>query len=163
MGKIVRKTRNIEKFIKKIQALAKSNVESGYFPEQGDHPEAEMSYVDLAYIHAMGVGNFPRRDVREPTRLALDSPALKIFFIRKELNNYFYSTQTLAATLDDFGSYVTDIAKSFFGIPSRFMPSNSNEWADFKGDNTPLVFEGYLMNAWAYKTSEDMSFPKYTS
>jgi len=159
-GKVIRKTRNIEKFIKRIQKLAKSEVESGYFSEQGDHPEAEMSYVDLAYMHSKGEGNFPPRDVRLPTIFALDDSSYKPF-INKELTSYLYKKQSLNQTLNDFGISVTSIAKNLFGVPSVHLPSNSPDWIDLKDGDTPLVFEGHLKDAWSYNTSEEVVAPKY--
>lgn len=151
---LTRKTRNLEKLIKKIKKLEQANVESGYFPEQGDHPYAEMSYVDLAYIHSKGEGNFPPRDVRFPTYLNLQNSITFKTSVHKDLKNHLYKDLKLDTVLTNIGVEVTNLAKSFFGIPSSFLPMNSSEWAEIKGANTPLVFEGYLMDAWSFKTSE---------
>lgn len=150
---IKRKTRNLEALIKKIQKLSTVNIESGYFQEQGQHPYAELSYVELAWMHARGEGNLPARDVRLPTMFGMENPS---FYnpIHKDLREYFYKNKKINSVLTDIGVRVTDLAKSFFGVPSQFLPANSSEWAEIKGANTPLVFEGHLMDAWSFKTSE---------
>lgn len=154
MGKITRKTRNFEKFINKIKKLNNTSVESGYFIEQGEHPDAGIPYTDLINMHHRGLGNFPRRDVLNPTLLSMTSFEFTNS-IHKGLKNYLYKDKQLAPILDDFGEDISSIAVSFFGVPSSYNPSNSSTWAELKGGDTPLVFEGNLRDAWAYRTSEN--------
>lgn len=159
---ITRKTFNLDKLIKKIEAIRNQEVKSGYFKSQGDHPEAEISYVDLAWMHAKGDGDFPERDVRIPTVLEMQGASVSNFF-SKVTRDYLFKNVNLSQTLDKIGWKISDIAVSYFGIPSQYLPMNSAEWAKVKGGNTPLVFEGYLMDAWAWKTSYDNIVVEYKS
>ena len=61
---ITRETRNLEKLVEKMERLAKEKVETGVFIEQGEHPTANMTYVELARMHEEGDGDFPPRTVR---------------------------------------------------------------------------------------------------
>lgn len=159
---ITRKTFNLDKLVKKIESLKNQEVKSGYFKEQGDHPEAEMSYVDLAWMHAKGDGEFPERDVRIPTTLEMKGVSTSNFFA-KATRDFLFKDITISETLDKIGWKISSIAVSYFGIPSQYLPMNSAWWAKVKGGNTPLVNEGYLMDAWAWKNSYDNVVVEYKS
>lgn len=150
---IKRKTNNLKKFVDKIKKLQESNVESGYFAEQGMHPTAGISFVELASIHASGFttkyGDVPARDVRPATLFDMKG------MFKGSLNSYFYKGYSLNDTLDTAGFKITDLAQSYFGIPSPTMPDNSSWWVEIKETNSPLVHYGYLQEAWSFKTSEN--------
>lgn len=158
MGNIRRTTRNLEKLILKIKKLAESNVESGYFIEQGDHPEAGIPFVSLMYKHAMGAGELHARDP-----LPVTSNIMKIGSFQKNAHNnlskYLYTSSRLSTLLDKTGKEITLIATSTFGSTSYYQP-NSPQWAEIKGDNTPLVYEGHLRDAWSYRTSDNQFIRK---
>ena len=146
--KVTRKTKNLDKLIKKIKALSRKEIKSGYFADQGQHPTAGMSYTDLAYLHATGTSKFPDRDIR------LDAfYELKDFNFTPLLNKYFYGKASLEGTTSTIAFRVEDISQSLFGVPSVNNPDNSDWWAEQKrleghGGNTPLVHYGYLRDAW---------------
>ena len=149
-----RNTKNLEKFLKKIKKLSQSRVETGYFSEQGDHPEAKMSYADLAELHAKGAKGYAIRDIRISVAGDMKNNSSLRNFISKQMKEYLYKDVKLSGSLDDIGWKLTGIAQGYFGVPSVNNPSNSPEWIARKGADTPLVFEGYLMDAWSWKTSE---------
>lgn len=150
MIKITQQTNNLQKMLERIRTLTQQKVESGYFQEQGKHPEADMSYADLAYKNARGDGNIRARDVRPSTMLTM-SDSTSLHYFRKQINDYVVNGKNLGESLNNIGWKISDIAVSKFGHVGKDMPANSDKWADLKGDNTPLVFEGYLRDAWAYK------------
>lgn len=150
---ITRTTRNLEELIKKLEDLEGEYVETGVFVEQGIHPTAEVSYVDLAFMHEEGDGNFPPRTVRN---VVLNSLKDNKFLSQTEkyLNNYLYKGSSLNYTLGRIGQTMSFIGKSFFGqtfYPD--MPMNHPDTIQDKGFNAPLVETGALRDAWAYRTS----------
>lgn len=148
-----RKTRNLEQLIKKMEKLSEEKVETGVFAEQGEHPTAEMSYVDLAIMHEQGDGDFPPRTVRN---LTLNSMKNREFLNKVSVNleSYLLKDGSLNYSLGRIGQSMSHIGRSFFGSinPPDMMPNEPN-WADEKGKNAPLVDQGYLQDAWAYRTS----------
>ena len=150
-----RNTRNLENFIKKIRKLSESKVESGYFQEQGNHPESKMSYADLAELHSKGEGKLLPRDVRMSTTFDMKFKSSVRKHISRQLKDYLYNNIKLSSKLDSIGWKITGISQSYFGEPSIHNPPNSPEWAKFKGANTPLVYKGFLVDAWSWRTSEN--------
>lgn len=148
-SKIRRKTNNLEKLAKKIKALSRSSVKSGYFSDQGNHPTADMPYTTLAYIHATGFNGLPERDIRLDTIYELST-----FNFKPLLNKYFYKDLPVSSVTSDIAFRVEDIAQSLFGVPSVNNPDNSEWWARQKAKetggsgNTPLIHYGYLRDAW---------------
>ena len=63
-NEIKRKTNNLSKVKRRIQKLANKKIKSGYFADQGSHPNSDLSYADLAYLHASGARGLPERDIR---------------------------------------------------------------------------------------------------
>ena len=151
---VTRKTRNLEKLVEKLEALHKQSVETGVFIEQGDHPDAGISFVDLARMHEQGDGDFPPRTVRPLVRHTLKEKHFqdKIF---SHLSTYIFKDNSLNYALGYIGQDMVKLGKSFFGnVSNPWMSNNAPETIELKGGrNTPLVDEGYLRDAWAYKTS----------
>lgn len=153
--RVTRKTRNLEKLVEKLEALSKENVETGVFAEQGEHPTAEMSYVELAVMHEQGNGNFPPRTVRP---LIMNSMKNKPFMdkVSENINKYLFRDVSLNYALGYIGQDMAMMGKSFFGVPnSPDMPSNSDNTIEYfkGGQDTPLVDQGFFKDTWAYKTS----------
>lgn len=137
-----------------MERLIKENVETGVFIEQGEHPNAEMSYVDLARMHEEGDGDFPPRTVRP---LILNTMKEKPFVNKAgdNLKKYLLGDYDINYALNRVGQDMSQIGKSFFGnVSNPWMTSNAPSTILLKGgNNTPLVDQGYLRDAWAYKTS----------
>lgn len=151
---VTRKTRNLEKLLAKMEKLAKENVETGVFVDQGEHPNAGMSYVDLAVMHEEGDGDFPPRTVRP---LILNAMSNNPFLskMNKHLKSYLLGDNSLNYALSYIGQDMRDLGKGYLGeINPPDMPQNSPYTVTLKGGrNTPLVDEGHLSEAWAYRTS----------
>lgn len=163
MFKIKRKTRSLEALHKRLAALGKSKVESGYFEESGIHPEAGIPFARLMDIHEYGYrGDYsevPPRPVREHTLLEMgESPR----FYFGNIGRYLAGKVELADYLNEIGSKVTGYAQSVFGNSSLLLP-NSPLYAEDVGKdpNNPLVLDGYLMANWAYRDTSNRSI-RYT-
>lgn len=150
---IQRKTNNLEKLIKRMEALENETVETGVFIEQGEHPNAQMSYVELAVMHEQGDGYFPPRTVRPLIMNTMkEQPFLRD--VAKNISGYLFRDVNLNYTLGYIGQKMSFIGKNFFGeINMPWMSSNAAYTIQDKGFNAPLVDEGHLRDAWAYKTS----------
>lgn len=143
-SKIKRKTSNLNKLKKKIQALSRKTIKSGLFADQGNHPTAGIPYTDLAYLHHFGTDTLPPRDIRYD---ALDE--LKAYNFKPLLNKYFYKNLPLDSVMDTIAFRAEDISQSLFGVPSVNNPDNSDWWASQKEvGNAPLLQYGYLRDAW---------------
>lgn len=151
---VKRKTRNLEKLKQKLIKIRDSKVESGYFIEQGYHPTAEMTYVELAIFHAIGSRNNSKRDIRPLAVKSLEYGSF-IGIVKNDLYKYIDGRKSLDNVLATAGEIITETSQDFFGeINFIHNPPNSDNWAEQKGGNTPLYHYGYLRDAWSYKTSE---------
>lgn len=151
--KVIRKTKNIERLIKKIQLLKNSSVESGYFIEQGVHSTIGLTYTELMRKHEWGFG-VPQRHLRlSASNIVSSSPQNK-----KELKNYLYTNQDMDTYLNLTGSRITNVAQSLFGVITAEVPSNAPYTILLKGGrDEPLVDTGELRDNWAYRTSSNLS------
>lgn len=152
---IRRKTKNLEKLIKKLEKIDKQGVKTGVFIEQGEHPTAEMSYVDLAIMHEEGDGDFPPRTVRNLTLNEMKNSTVFHANIVNELKGYLFNESSLDFTLMHIGEDMQVIGENFFGevnLPDMFY--NSLNTIKMKnGRDTPLVDTGALQEAWSFKIS----------
>lgn len=135
--------------VAKLKALHGQSTKIGYFKEQGLHPTADMPYASLAYIHAnaheFGLP-FPTRDVFSPIKPVIGGYPVQSKFFKNILKSYVQikTSYTLENLLDDIGKKYRDDGKNIFGN-TAFLVTTSNP--------TPLVDEGFLKDAFAYKTS----------
>lgn len=151
---VTRTTRNLEKLLAKMERLCNEYVETGVFLEQGEHPYAQMSYVKLAYIHEQGAGDFPPRTVRPLISNSMNNTDFKLH-VKNALNKHFLGKDSADQALSSIGFYMRELGKSFFGkVDMKYMFPNSPSTVGLKGGrDTPLVDEGHLKDAWAYRTS----------
>ena len=149
--KITRKTRNIEKLIKKLEKIGKSNVSSGYHPEQGYHSEYGMSYANLMAIHEKGMfENLPPRPVRLYTQVEMERsyPQWSI-----AIKKFLQGKQDLDSSLHEIGIEATQVAKGIFGQSPPLQP-NHPITIEIKNSNQPLVYTGELRDNWGYKVGD---------
>lgn len=157
---IVRKTRNLEKFIKKLQKTRSESVSTGYYGSQGNHSEYEMSYVELMQIHEYGQQGIPPRPVQMHTRHYMQDTYRQGWSL--EIKKYISGKQSLDGSLHAIGIEATGYAKGLFGKSPPLTP-NAQSTITEKGFNEPLVDTGELRDKWAYKTTSspvitDVSF-----
>jgi len=150
---IRRKTKNLDKLLKKLQTLSKHKVESGYFKQQGLH-HSGYTYPALMSIHEYGKNGNLERPVKFFTTQAISNS--KIPFIFSEIHHYFKGNQTTTETLDNVGQIITLTARSFFGSPA--LEDNAPLTIELKGENSPLIDTGDLRDHWVWKTSIGSGF-----
>lgn len=137
----------LNKLRDKLLALQGQSASIGYFKEQGLHPTADMPYASLAYIHANGHEfGFPTRNIFATLKPIVGGYPVQTRFFRTLFKNYLQikSSYTLENLLDDIGRRYRDDGKNIFGN-SAFLTVTNNP--------TPLIDEGYLQDAFAYKTT----------
>lgn len=142
-----KKSNGLNKLRDKLLALNKQSVSIGYFKEQGLHPTADMPYASLAYIHAHGHEfGYPTRAIFPHMKPVVGSYPEQSRFFRNLLKNYVKvkSSYTLENLLDDVGRKYRQDGKNVFGN-TALLPVTNNP--------TPLIDEGYLKDAFAYKTT----------
>lgn len=150
-------------FLNWLKHLESSNheVEVGVFSEQGLHPTAgDMTYVDLLRLHASNPSaNTPTRDVIGELGLMLRENQLKLPEIQAAIMKWAttpFSSANDKELLDSIGKAVRDLGKyAIFGNPNVLAPNSRGTIARKNGRNTPLVDDGHLQNAFAFKTSLD--------
>ena len=147
---LVRKTNNLEKLAKRLQKLSRTHVSSGYFGEQGDHPEIKLKYSVLMLIHENGMFNNPARPVRTITTFKMKAYG-KAW--AKDISKYLYHNLHLEELLDKIGKDTTEVAQSVFGTPQ--LEANSPVTVELKGFNSPLVDSGLLRANWSWRGSVD--------
>lgn len=142
-----KKNSGLNKLKDKLLALHGQSASIGYFKEQGLHPTADMPYASLAYIHANGHEfGYPTRDIFKHLKPVIGGYPTQTRFFRRLLKEYIQvkSSYTLENLLDDIGKRYRDDGKNIFGN-TAFLTQTSNP--------TPLIDEGHLQNAFAYKTT----------
>lgn len=155
---VKRKTNNLEKLTRKLELLKKSSVSTGYFKEQGNHPDTELSYAQMMNLHEYGFfGSYarvPSRPVRAILTVNLKMSLPK--YLTRQLSKYLYANLHLSELLDDIGKYSTSEAQSIFG--SSALSPNSPVTVEIKGFDSPLIDTGFLRGNWSWKTSSKNSF-----
>lgn len=131
---------------KRLVELNESCVEAGWFSESGQHPTADMSFVDLASIYEFG---FPPSRKRQPLmyierefRKHMDKG------IQEKLSGYIKGEVKLEDLLDCIGDDLNETAYDVIGSnPPLKKFRNSNN------PDTPLVDTGALADAFSWKTT----------
>jgi len=135
--------------VAKLKSLNNQSAKIGYFKEQGLHPTADMPYASLAYIHAnaheFGLP-FPSRDIFKHMKPVVGGYPAQAKFFKSLLKSYVQikTSYTLENLLDDIGKKYRQDGKSVFGN-TALLTTTANP--------TPLIDEGFLKDAFAYKTS----------
>lgn len=148
--------KELERRLKKLQ---RASATVGWFAQSGAHPTADMSYVDLAKLHASGVPskNIP---VRDPLYLAYKKFNIKNSVLKKDLALYLSGLnrapkishkKVLTNWAEEFGNSVKDI----FGDESQLEPNaeytQKIKLAEGKDPRAPLVFDGHLRDAITFR------------
>ena len=156
-SRVVKTGNSIDKAIRHLQQ-ANNKVEIGVFGEQGQHPTANMTYVELLRYHASPDDpNTPTRDVIFTLSQALHTSKLKHPEIQKAIMRWAsqpFSKQSDKKLLNDIGKVIRDWGKDYiFGNPNVLADNSPATIAMKDGRNEPLVDDGHLRNAFAFKTS----------
>lgn len=155
MLKIERKTKNLDRLMRKLAKLRMNQVETGYFREQKKHSESGLSYATMMNLHEYGfygdIGYIPQRPVRQITTVYIKANWGRA---SKAISQYLFHKKGIEYPLDWLGKHTGRYAVSVFGN-TTLLESNSQDTIDIKGFNSPLVDSGELRNNWSYKSSAD--------
>lgn len=156
-AKTVKTGNSLEKAIRHLQQ-ANNRVEVGVFQQQGQHPTAGKTYVELLRYHASPTDpNTPVRDVLVELSNILRQSDLKIPSIQRAIMQWAsreFSRESDKKFLNDIGEALRDIGRDYiFGNPTVLAPNSSATQALKGGRNTPLVDDGHLRDAFAFRTS----------
>lgn len=143
--RIVKTGKMTEKLLASLKKLSDNHVAIGHFKEQGEHPTAGMSYVDLIKIHHNGSEKFPARPVLRV--LKNQYPKIPMGWFKSEIGNYMknpFNVTSIVGVFDAVGNQVGKLEKSIIGNPD-FLVVGSNP--------TPLEDTGKLKEAVSYKNT----------
>jgi hypothetical protein len=160
MFKVKMVSNHIGNLIKRFKELEKSNIQIGYFPENGTH-ESGLSYSGLYAIHAFGstVANIPSRDPLVDT-FSLWEPLDKSMLLKRQLSLYLSNIKsstpkiTVTKMLESIAGAYTQSARDVFGDSSKLAPNaQSTQYA--KGlaglkPDSPLLWTNSLRDNLSY-------------
>lgn len=154
----LKKLTKTERFLESALNYKNAYVEVGHFSESGEHPEAEMSYVDLMKLHHTGVPEFniPSRPVLDILESEMDFEVRERDFIKqiKRIKDSKLNDKKVANILQKIGKEIAEREADIFG--SSKLADNSNPRRDKRGAlkvNSPLIDENYLIDAISYRDS----------
>lgn len=126
----------------KLNKIDAEYVEAGFFDSQGDHPTANMTFVDMIKIHEFGLDGVT---ARMPMAKIGDAAWGSFTMMSgKEISKYLNGNMSLDKLLGKIGRNVNDISYEVFGY-SPPLVITSNE--------TPLIDSGELSDAFSWKAS----------
>lgn len=127
--------------IKKIESLSEKLVEMGWFEDQGEHPTADMSFVELAKYHATGGGGrVIERDVLGKAFAMY--PFYNDKKATKALSDFLNDPNDVDNLLDTIGEHYVGKIKALFGSV-HLQPTVNNP--------DPLIDTGELKNKTTYR------------
>lgn len=140
-------TSNTAKMLNSFAKLSENTVQAGHFAEQGEHPTAGMSYVDLMRLHASGK-EYVVRDPLAVLRWLVRSIPTSVYGnnLRAFMTNP-QDTGALTRIFDSLGGYLAEREKRIFGDTKYLSGDN--------GNISPLIDTGALVEAVSYKNSID--------
>jgi len=135
----------------KLVKLHNQSASIGYFKEQGLHPYAGsgITYASLAWIHAHGHEfGYPTRNIFPHIKPVVGGFPAQAAFFKRLLKRHIQikSSYTLENLLSDIGKKYRDNGKNIFGNTAYLNNSGG-------ANPDPLINEGHLKNAFAYKTT----------
>jgi hypothetical protein len=157
---IKRTVNHIPNLRKRLKDLNKQSVSVGYFPANGVHAPAKMTYANLFAIMSFGSSkkNIPARPILDLT-FALYNPLTTNTDVKKYLKKYFsnISKKTppmkISKLLDNIGGDYVQKTRMGFGDTSKLVSNSSNTIARKGGRDTPLIDTGALRANLSYITS----------
>lgn len=136
-----------DKLLAQISELSKNQVEVGHFAIQGQHPTAEMSYVDLMKFHASGRTYVVRDPIAVLKWMTKRIPTQVYGGLLRQFFSNPSDKKSLVSLFDSIGKYLSDKEKSIFGNPAYLQATSLNL--------DPLVDTGALVDAVSYRNTID--------
>ena len=144
---------------KRLQELDGSSFSVGYFPQNGYHQEAKMTYANLFAIQSFGStkANIPARPVLN-LNFQMWNPLEKNTYLKRQLKRYlsgiYSNTPAIkwSGVLDNVAGNYVQTTRDSFGDTTR-IKSNKPYTIARKGFNSPLIETGKLKAKLSYVNS----------
>lgn len=148
------KTKDLEKVIKHFQNLSKQKIDIGYFSEQGNHSEYDISYASLMKMHEYGEGDLPSRPVFEIAGARVMS-ITPITGLSSNIKSLISESGRISINSNKIAkSIISHMKVDIFGNPS-LLKSNSEITQRLKGGrDEPLVDTGELRGELSFRTTD---------
>lgn len=123
-----------------VKSLTATDVKVGYFSDQGQHPEAKMSYPELMYLQEVtGIRTRNGRVHRRVFELTMMIEGGRLRNnVMTALRRNLISGGNMDQVKEMFGKQASDAIKQNFGNTS-LLPSNAPATIARKGHNSPLI------------------------
>lgn len=154
MVKMVKKPAR-ERLINSVKSLTATNVKVGYFADQGQHPEAHMSYPELMYLQeVIGVRSRSGKVYRRVFELTMmiEGKRLRNNTL-SALKKVILSGGNTDTVKEMFGKQAQEAIKANFGNTS-LLPSNAPSTIARKGFNAPLIETSSLRDKLTYRITK---------
>lgn len=130
---------------RKVEAMRKTSVEVGFFPEDVYGPENDnLPVAAVAQMQQLGAGNYPARPFFNDTlddRSVISTLVKSLAFAAK---NMLCNNGNIRVQLTNAGKYLKyEVEQSIDNYPGN----NSKWWADFKGKDDPLRYTDKMLNS----------------
>lgn len=138
-----------------VKSLVATNVKVGYFADQGQHPEAKMSYPELMYLQEVtGIRTRNGRVHRRVFELTMMIEGARLRNATKmALKRNLISGGSMDQVKELFGKQASEAIKQNFGNTS-LLPSNAPATIARKGRNSPLIETSSLQDKLTHRITK---------
>ena len=130
---------------RKVEAMRKTSVEVGFFPEDVYGPENDnLPVAAVAQMQQLGAGNYPSRPFFRNTLADPSVISTLVKSIAFAAKNMLCNNGDIRVQLTNVGNYLKyEVEQSIDNYPGN----NSKWWADFKGKDDPLRYTDKMLNS----------------
>ncbi len=138
-----------------VKSLVATDVKVGYFADQGQHPEAKMSYPELMYLQEVtGIKTRNGKVHRRVFELTMMIEGARLRNATKTaLRRNLISGGNMNQVKELFGKQASEAIKHNFGNTS-LLPSNAPATIARKGRNSPLIETSSLQDKLTYRITK---------
>lgn len=138
-----------------VKSLVATDVKVGYFADQGQHPEAKMSYPELMYLQEVtGIKTRNGRVHRRVFELTMMIEGARLRNkVKTALKRNLISGGSMDQVKEMFGKDASEAIKHNFGNTS-LLPSNAPATIARKGRNSPLIETSSLQDKLTHRITK---------
>lgn len=138
-----------------VKSLVATDVKVGYFADQGQHPEAKMSYPELMYLQEVtGIKTRNGRVHRRVFELTMMIEGARLRNkVKTALKRNLISGGNMDQVKEMFGKDASEAIKHNFGNTS-LLPSNAPATIARKGRNSPLIETSSLQDKLTHRITK---------
>lgn len=143
------------KLVAAVKSLTATDVKVGYFADQGQHPEAKMSYPELMYLQEVtGIRTRNGRVHRRVFELTMMIEGARLRNnVKYALKRNLISGGNMDNVKEMFGKQASEAIKQNFGNTS-LLPSNAPATIARKGRNSPLIETSSLQDKLTHRITK---------